>query len=79
MFNIGQTTAVKGAFALAGYDGPLRTLPIDSEDERFFLLSRRELEHLRQVRILEQVISQVLGRKVAILDDEPFPQSVPFE
>lgn len=79
MFNIGQATAVKGAFSLAGYDGPLRTLPIDSEDERLFLLSRHHLEELRRVRTLEQIIGQILGRKVAIIDSERFPESVPFE
>jgi hypothetical protein len=80
VFNIGQRTAVAGAFSIAGYDGPLRTLPIDSEDERIFVLSESDLSRLRGVRILEQVLGQLLGRKVAIIASLLGPSStIPFE
>jgi hypothetical protein len=68
MFSAGQITAVRGAFSLAGYDGDLRTLPITSEDERIFVLSHSDVLGLRDVRTLEQVLQQVLGCKVWIVD-----------
>jgi hypothetical protein len=67
MLSEGQVTAVHGAFSLAGYDGDLRTLPITSEDERIFVLPRDDVVGLRDVRTLEQVLQQVLGRKVWVL------------
>ena len=67
MFNVGQQAAVTAAFRLAGYDGPLHTLPIDGEDERGFLLEPAAFQALRGVRDLEQVLTQVLGRKVWIV------------
>jgi hypothetical protein len=80
VFDIGQQTAVRGAFRLAGYVGDLYTLPVDSEDERFFVLDDRDYAHLQDVRVLEQVLQQLLGRKVAVLPSRPdFPQTVPFE
>ncbi len=68
MFNIGQRTAVAGAFRLAGYDGPLVTAPVTSEDERAFLLERDALGSLRDVRPLEHVLQQLLGRKVWVVE-----------
>lgn len=38
MFNIGQRTAVAGAFKLAEYLGDLVVAPVVSEDEQTFLL-----------------------------------------
>jgi hypothetical protein len=77
MLSVGQVTAVRGAFSLAGYDGELRTLPITSEDERIFVLAQDDVLALSDIRTLEQVLQQVLGRKVWILDsiDE---DTVPF-
>lgn len=79
VFNIGQRTAVAGAFKLAGYEGDLMTLRIDDPTERLFVLTAADLSALRDVRMLEQIVGQVLGCKVAILerraDLEPF---VPF-
>ena len=63
----GQVAAARGASSLAGYDGDLRTLPITSEDERIFVLPQDDVVALRDVRTLEQVLQQVLGRKVWIL------------
>lgn len=76
MFSEGQVTAVRGAFSLAGYDGDLRTLPIGSEDERIFVLAQETVLELRDVRTLEQVLQQILGRKVWIvssIEDDTIP------
>ena len=79
MFNVGQRTAVEGAFALAGYEGAIRTLPVTSEDERIFVLGRDDLGKLRNIRTLEQIVGQLLGRKVVIIDVGPdSAASVPF-
>lgn len=79
MFTIGQRTAVKGAFSLAGYEGPIRTLPVTSEDERIFVLGRTDLGQLRDVRTLEQIVGQLLRRKVAIIESGSGSlESVPF-
>jgi hypothetical protein len=77
MLSEGQIAAVRGAFLLAGYDGDLRTLPISSEDERIFVLSQDEVTALRDVRTLEQVLQQVLGRKVWVLGSTDV-DTVPF-
>ena len=80
MFNIGQRTAVAGAFKLAGYDGPLVTAPVMSEDERAFLLERDAFQSLRDVRTLEQVLQQLLGLKVFVVErSDAWGTPVPFE
>lgn len=56
MFSIGQVTAVRGAFSLAGYDVDLRTLPVTSVDERIFVLAQADVLALRDLRTLEQVL-----------------------
>jgi hypothetical protein len=79
MFSPGQRAAVRSAFNLAGYRGPLRTLAVESEDERWFVLSSEDLERLHSPGDLAQVLTQLLGRKVGVL---PFPDdspTVPFE
>ncbi len=76
MLSVGQVTAVRGAFSLAGYDGDLHTLPVTSEDERIFVLPRSDVLALRDIRALEQVLQQVLGRKVwivASIDEDTIP------
>ena len=79
MFNVGQQTAVRGAFELAGYLGELSTLPPDSGDEVCFVLDEEDYLALTgDTHVLEQVLQQVLGRKVWVLasvDNE----TVPFE
>ena len=79
MFNIGQRSAVAGAFKLAGYEGPLVTAPVTSDDERFFLLEPNALASLRDKRTLEQVLGQLLGRKVGVMERGWVPGEVPFE
>ena len=68
MFSVGQVTAVRGAFSLAGYDGTLRTLPITAEDERIFVLPQSDVLALRDIRTLEQAVQQALGREVCIVN-----------
>jgi hypothetical protein len=68
VFSNGQQTAVAGAFKLAGYEGPLVTAPVTSEDEQAFLLESDALTSLRDVRTLEQILQQVLGRKVFVVE-----------
>jgi hypothetical protein len=77
MFSVGQVAAVRAAFVLAGYGGELRTLPVDSEDERLFVLDQDVLLNM-DARSLEQVVTQLLGRKVGVLASVGNP-TVPFE
>lgn len=77
MFDVGQVAAVEAAFSLAGYDGDLRTLPVDSEDERIFVVPGDVVASMGDLRSLEQVVTQLLGRKVWILSDIGDP-TVPF-
>jgi hypothetical protein len=80
MFNTGQRSAVAGAFRLAGYDGPLVTAPALSGDERVFLLEPAPLGSLRDVRTLEQVLQQLLGLKVWVVErSEAWGEPVTFE
>jgi hypothetical protein len=80
VFNIGQRTAVEGAFRLAGYSGQLVTAPVTSEDERAFLLEPEALGQLRDVRTLEQIVQQLLGRKVFVVErSDAWGAPVPFE
>ena len=80
MFSIGQRTAVAGAFKLAGYDGPLVTAPVTSEDERAFLVERHVLSSVGDVRTLEQVLQQLLGRRVFVVEQsDAWGAPVPFE
>jgi len=79
MFSEGQRAAVRSAFILAGYSGPLMTLPVESEDERWFVLSSEDFERLHCPGDLDQVLTQLLGRKVGVF---PLPEDsspVPFE
>jgi len=79
-FSIGQTTAVATAFRLAGYAGPLSVVTRLKGDERVFILSPDALEQLRDVRSLEQLIGQLLSRKVWITDHQASPDELePFE
>jgi hypothetical protein len=77
VFNVEQRTAVEGVFFLAGYEGDLRILPPPG-DEVAFVLSKGDLLALKDIRVVEQVLQQVLGRTVWLLasvgDD-----TVPFE
>ena len=80
MFSIGQRAAVAGAFRLAGYAGPLLMAPVTSGDERALLLEPSALKELRGVSTLEQVLQQLLGRKVwVVAHDGRWGEQVPFD
>jgi hypothetical protein len=80
MFNVGQRTAVAGAFKLAGYEGDLVVAPITSGDERAFLLEPEAISTLRDRGVLEQVLGQLLGRKVWIAERTgQWGEPIPFE
>ncbi len=83
MFSYGQQLASRAAFRLAGYHGPLRTLPVDSADERGFVLGQNSLSPATR-NDLAQVLTQLLGVKVWLMDDADTHRSgihetVPFE
>jgi hypothetical protein len=80
VFDNARRTAVAGAFKLAGYSGPQLTAPVDSEDERALLLEPDVFQQLRDARTLEQVVQQLLGRKLFVASattpgDRRFPSS----
>jgi hypothetical protein len=80
VFSIGQRTAGAGAFKLAGYGGPLVTAPVTREDERAFLVERHVLRSIRDVRTLEQVLQQLLGRKVFVVEQsDAWGTPLPFD
>jgi hypothetical protein len=80
VFNIGQRTAVEGVFRLAGFSGRLVTAPVTSSEERFFMLRPADLERISDVRTLEQILQQLLSKKVAVLErTESSKDVVPFE
>lgn len=69
MFSEGQRAAVRGAFELAGFGGDLETLPLESGDEVCFVLDQSDRQSLTcDLRVLEQVLQQILGRKVWVLE-----------
>jgi hypothetical protein len=63
MFSVGQRAAVEGMFFLAGYEGELRVLPPTSGDEVWFVLPQDDLLALKDQRVVEQVLQQVLGER----------------
>lgn len=80
VFNVGQRTAVIGAFKLAGYQGDLRVLPVDDETERIFVLPDDAVRALRHKETLEQIVQQILGRKVWIVaHTDGLPAPIAFE
>ena len=76
MFNDAQKSAVRTAFRLAGYEGSLNTLPLDSVDEVCFVLDQEDVLRL-DVHALEQDVEQVLGLRVWVLASVG-DQTVPF-
>ena len=80
MFNLGQRTAVAGAFKLAGYEGNLVVAPITSGDERIFLWEPEAFNALRDRDVLEQVLTQLLRLKVWVAQrTEQWGKPIPFE
>jgi hypothetical protein len=80
MFNVGQRAAVAAAFKLAGYDGDLEVAPVSDETERAFLLAPSDYGGLRDRGALEQVLTQLLGRKVWVGErSAQWGEPIPFE
>lgn len=68
------------AFELVGHTGQLRTAPLDSGDERLFVLPAGHVPGHAQLRALEQVLTAVLRLKVWVLSDADWHgETVPFE
>lgn len=79
-FNVGQRAAVRAAFKLAGYEGNLLVAPITGEDERAFLLEPAAFRTLRDRDALEQVLTQLLGRKVWVAErTRQWGDPIPFQ
>jgi hypothetical protein len=79
-FTVGQRAAVAGAFKLADYEGDLLVAPKTSEDERAFLLEPAAFSALRDRPALEQILTQLLGRKVWVAArTSQWGEPVPFE
>jgi hypothetical protein len=79
-FSVGQHAATTAAFKLAGYEGDLLVAPIASEDERAFLLEPRAFRALRDRAALEQILTQLLGRKVWVAErTRQWGEPIPFE
>jgi hypothetical protein len=65
VFSLGQVAPVRAAFALAGFEGEIVTMPVESEDERMiFVVPHDDLLRMADSVFLEQVLTQLLGRKV---------------
>lgn len=79
-FSVGQRAAVTDAFKRAGYEGELLVAPITSGDERIFLLEPAPFGQLRDRVALEQVLTQLLGRKVWVAEGtKQWGNPIPFE
>ncbi|GAB3597998.1 hypothetical protein GCM10027446_27140 [Angustibacter peucedani] len=80
MFTAGQRAGVVAAFELVGYTGQLRTAPLDSGEERLFVVPAGHVATHAQLRALEQVLTAVLRVKVWVLSDADWHGvTVPFE
>jgi hypothetical protein len=55
------------------------TLQVDDVTERIFALAPADLAQLREIRTLEQVVQQVLGCKVWIIEYRDDLETVAFE
>lgn len=76
-FTQDQIVAVREAFHLAGFDGELRTLPVESDHERIFIVPLQNQAAMGDEYSLELVLTQVLNRTVSVTGDVGAP-TVPF-
>jgi hypothetical protein len=72
-FSPEQVHAVREAFALANLTGVLRTLPVESDAERIFIVSDEEMAVMGDAHSLEIVVSQLLARRVMVTGDVGAP------
>jgi hypothetical protein len=77
-FTAEQIEAVRHAFFLANFDGELRTLPVDSDHERIFIVPAGTENTMGCQHCLEVVVSQLLDRRVLVTSDVGAP-TVAFE
>lgn len=79
MLTAGQQAAVANAFSQAGYRGPLMIAPVTSDDERIFVLPPDAFGELSDRPALEQVLQELLQRKVWIVQlSVSWPTAEPF-
>jgi len=64
MFTAGQQAAIANAFSQARYHGPLMIAPVTSDGERIFVLPPDAFGALPDRPALEQVLQELLQRKV---------------
>jgi hypothetical protein len=76
VFSPSQVAAVHAAFALAGYEGELVTMPVTEPGELVFILGQEDVLRI-DVVLLEQVVAQLLHRKVWVLSSVE-ESTVPF-
>lgn len=75
--NLGQRAAVAAMMRLLGESAPARFVPTDGEDEVWFVLPGDQSDG--QLRDAEQVLTQLLRRKVWITrDPSRYETSSPF-
>jgi len=63
-----ERAATTAALKLAGYEGELLVAPVTGEDEPAFLLEPAAFGALRDRVALEQILTQLLGRKVRVAE-----------
>ena len=68
-FSDEQVEAVRAAFELAGYSGELRTLPVESDHERIFIVDTASEIAMGDEHALELVLSRLLDRDVLVTGD----------
>ncbi len=76
-FTQDQIVAVREAFHLAGFDGELRTLPVESNHERIFIVPLQYQAAMGDEYSLELILTQVLNRTVSVTGDVGAP-TIPF-
>lgn len=80
VFTPTQRDEVRRAFDRLSFGGELVTAPVDSEDERVFLLARADLDRLGDVRALEEELQRILRRKVWVAQrTNQWGDPVPFQ
>ena len=81
MSSVGQGAAVASAFRLAGLDAVPAVARVDREDESLLVLDGPAPLTDAGLRDLEQVLTQLLGRKVAVVPRSATwsPVTQPFE
>lgn len=72
-FSTIQVEAVRAAFRLAGVHDELRTLPVENNHDRVFIINPQVEAGMGDERDLEVVLTQVLGLSVLVTGDVGAP------